>query len=660
MIKKVTNFLKEAIAVNNRPWPWERAIGAGVAMTLPILIGIWLGQLQYGLIAGLGGFTYLYAFPIPYAQLSKRLLFVALTIVTCSFLGSLLSPYPLAVAIVMGLIAGISLFIFNALRFIGPSAIFFVLIFALTADMSETDFAGALTRAGLVSLGALLSWIIAMSGFLLNPHRPEIRAIRRAYQQLITLSESIGTIQFQEEKYKTMGVFKESFDTLIAGELPWQPSETYRRLLHLAIEGNEYFLTILNNYSDESRPIDPEVIRYLKTIEAGINHKFLAKRDRNNYKNKGAMKEEKRDSSLLLPMLPASMTKITSYLERMEQALHASLTELQPVTLESKTKVKDLLVNAFDQNSLVFLTAIRFSIVTTIAALIAYSFDFTRSYWIPLSCVAVMSGESMIATLHRAIQRSIGTFIGIIIASSILYFKPSGYPVALFILFFTATIELFIVRNYGLAVIFITPNALLLAETITGGEFSFFHFSGARMIDVVIGSSIGIIGVLLMGKRSASVRIPRILMRTLRNQSQMILLLFSQKKVSTEKQIQARLIKMRTNLNNLMALYNAAIGEIPKKRELLEYYWPIIYSMEKLAFLLERATERSSRPILKEQDLASLLFLFETLANAAQYSEIEEIKSIPKIEGFDSIQREIDTLQQAFAYKQPLEKSITS
>lgn len=657
MMKKVTDLLKEAIAVNNRPWPWERAIGAGIAMTLPILIGIWLDQLQYGLIAGLGGFTYLYAFPIPYAQLSKRLLFVAITIVTCSFLGSILSPYPLAVAIVMGLIAGISLFIFNALRFIGPSAIFFVLIFALTADMAETDLIGALTRAGLVAIGALLSWIIAMSGFLLNPHRPEIRAIRRAYQQLTTFTESIGTDQFQEEKYKTMGVFKESFDTLIAGELPWQPSETYRRLLHLAIEGNEYFLTILNNCSDDNTAIDPELALYLQRslqkIESDIDHQFLNRKNRNILLHNRSKKDNSSTTADIdtpkLPTLSPSMAIITQQLKKMEQALHAPLAELEPVTLESKTSVKDLLVNAFDRNSLVFLTAIRFSVVTTMAALIAYSFDFTRSYWIPLSCVAVMSGESMIATLHRAIQRSIGTFIGIIIASSILYFKPSGYPIALFILFFTATIELFIIRNYGLAVIFITPNALLLAETITGGEFSFFHFSSARMIDIVIGSTIGIIGVLLMGKRSASVRIPRILMRTLRNQSQMILLLFSQEKASTERQIQARLIKMKTNLNNLMALYNAAIGEIPKKRELLEYYWPIIYSMEKLAFLLESAAEKPSRPILKEEDLASLLFLFETLANAAQYSEAEKIKLIPEIEGFDSIQREIDTLQQAFA-----------
>lgn len=94
MMKKVTDLLKEAIAVNNRPWPWERAIGAGIAMILPILIGIWLDQLQYGLIAGLGGFTYLYAFPIPYAQLSKRLLFVA--IIYCNLLFSRLNIIPLS------------------------------------------------------------------------------------------------------------------------------------------------------------------------------------------------------------------------------------------------------------------------------------------------------------------------------------------------------------------------------------------------------------------------------------------------------------------------------------------------------------------------------------------------------------------------------------
>ncbi len=630
--KKITTTLKEAIAVNNRPFPWERAIGAGISMALPIFMGIWLDQLQYGLIAGLGGFTYLYAFSLPYAHLSKRLLFVGVSIILSAFLGSLLSPYPLMVAIVMGLISGIMLFIFNALKFVGPSSIFFVLIFALTADMPETDFAGALFRASLVTLGAILSWFIAMSGFLINPHRPEIKIIQRAYQQLTKLTESVGTEQFSDQKYRTMSLFKETIDTLIAGELPWKPSATYKRLLHLAIEGNEYFLYLMNHYGDAKTPLPKECTEYLKSVETALKIRL---------KDKNRIIEPREVPALKDKALEAQLQDI-------EKVLTEPISALKPVKLESKTTIKDILGNAFDRNSLVFITALRFGVITTIAAMIAYSFDFTRSYWIPLSCVAVMAGESMIATFHRALQRSAGTFIGIIIASCILYFKPSGYPIALFILFFTATIELCIVKNYGLAVIFITPNALILAETITGGEFSFFHFSSARMIDVVIGSTIGIIGVLLMGKRSASVRIPRILMRTLRNQSQMTLLLFSKPQKSTEKQIQERLIKMRTNLANLTALYTAAIGEIPQNRNLIEYYWPIIYSMEKLAFLLESAAEIDNRPILVEQDLANILYLFETLANSASFSEIENMKTIPEIPGFEGIQREIDVLQRAF------------
>src|SRR5699024_1217263 len=112
--------------------------------------------------------------------------------------------------------------------------------------------------------------------------------------------------------------------------------------------------------------------------------------------------------------------------------------------------------------------------------------------------------------------------------------------------------------------------------------------------------------------------------------------------------IEARLVKMRTNLANLTALYDAAIGEIPKKRELIEYYWPIIYSMEKLAFLLERAAESKARPELSEYELATLLYLFETLANSARFDEMEAPKVIPTIPGFYSLEREIDTLQRAF------------
>ncbi len=626
-LQKARQIFKAAIAVNNRPFPWERAIGAALAMSLPIFMGLWFNQLQYGLMAGLGGFTYLYAFRLPYAHLAKRLLFVGLMIVLCAFLGSIVAPYPIAMIILIGLIATVMIFIFNALKFIGPSAIFFIMVFALTADMPITDLQGAFFRAGLVALGALLSWLIAMSGFLINPHRPEIKAVSNAYHQLHRFTASLGTDQFHDEKYKTMSLLRDTLEILMSGELPGSPSKTYQRLLHLTIVGNEYFLYLMSHYAEQKEKLPNECLALIEQIECVLKNNL------------------KKSSLFTIPQL--SDIALQNYYQTMANIINDPAENLKPISLEKRITIKEILLNTIDRNSLVFLTSIRFGIITSIATIIAHSFDFTRSYWIPLSCVAVMSGASMVATFHRALQRSMGTMLGIIIATAILHFHPSGYAVALSILLFTALTELFIVKNYGLAIIFITPNALILAETITGGEFSAFYFASARMIDVIIGSIIGLTGVILMGRRTASLRIPRIMMRTLRNQSQMLLLLFSQKTPSSHKQISDRIIKMRTNVTNLTALYDAASGEIPLKKALIEYYWPIIYSIEKIAFLLEHAAEMDHRNILTESEIASLIYLFEVLANSLQYNDPITIRPVPIISQFPTITQEIIALQNA-------------
>lgn len=623
------NIFREAMVVNNRSIPWGRAIGAAFTMTTPLFIGLLLGHFQLGLITGLGCFTYLYVFKIPYALLSKQLLFVGISMVFSALLGSLAAPYPIAVSIIMGLIAAFMIFVFNALKFVGPSALFFVLVFAINADMQHVDFLGALARAGFVGLGAVLSWLIAMSGFLISPHQPEIQSLYKSYNQLINLSKSVGTENFQQQKHLTMAALKEAEETLSAGQLPWSPSETYTRLLHLAYESNEYLIYLGNHYANSSKPLPSEVIEVLEEIELSIKHKL---------KIPTAYKE------IVLEDL-----SLQKRLQNMQKALKNPVSSLQPRATNYDYKVIDILANALDRNSLVFITALRFGIITIFAALIGYGFDFSRSYWISLSCVAVMSGSSMIATYYRAIQRSIGTIIGVMIASVILYFHPSGYSLACFIFFFTLLTELCMVKNYGLAIIFITPNAILLAATLTHSEFSFFHFSGVRIMDVLIGSAIGLTGVILMGKRSASSRIPKILMRSLRDQSQMFLLLFSAPKASSEQQIQARLIKMKTNLSNLTALYTAAIGEIPKNTALIEYYWPLLHSIEKLAFLLENAAINPNRPQLTDEELSKMLYLFETMANCARFDEPNQAIEIPKISGFYSLEREINTLQKIFS-----------
>ncbi len=277
--------------------------------------------------------------------------------------------------------------------------------------------------------------------------------------------------------------------------------------------------------------------------------------------------------------------------------------------------------------------------------MIAFEFDLARSYWVPLSCVAVMSGSTIVATYHRAIQRSIGTIVGILIAGVILAMQPSGFMIALFIMLLTSITELFIVKNYGLAALFFTPNALLMAESTTQQAFSFSYFASARLIDILIGSAIGLIGVWMVGRKSASTRLPHLIAKTIRSQAQFLIVLFSDQGEGFDASRSREKLKMRTNMVNLKTVYNTASGEIPVDQKALDYYWPVVFTVEQLGYLLESCSKEHERTALSDEKLSQLLFAFEKMANAINRKRSAEPRRIPEIEGYPGIQNEIKFLQ---------------
>lgn len=339
------------------------------------------------------------------------------------------------------------------------------------------------------------------------------------------------------------------------------------------------------------------------------------------------------------------VSQLFSIISRADSALHDSIIGLKEPIQFDRASLKTVLMGAFDKNSIVFISALRFGLITTIAAIIAFRFEFERSYWVPLSCVAVLSGATIVSTFHRSIQRFFGTLIGIVIAGFILSFHPAGLVIALLVLLLTFITELFIVKNYALATFFFTPNALLMAESTSHGLFSFSYFAQARLIDVVLGSMIGLAGVYMVGRRSASGRLPHLLGKTLRSQAQFLMVLFSDQGKGFDARKSRERIKMRTNINNLQTLYSTASGEIPANQQMLDNYGPVIFSAKQLGYLLENCSKASERPVHSDEKLAQLLFSFESMANAATRNVSPKQKVIPDIEGYPSIRKEIQFLQ---------------
>lgn len=619
--------IKQAFAVNKTPLPWMKAFSAGICAGLPVLIGYLLGSLEYGLIAGLGGLTYLYVFNIPYAFRAKKIFFALIGLSIAMGLGTFCAPYPFVSAFVVALIGSIGTFLFGALRITGPAAIFFVLAFLMATGM-PVDPSLAPLRAGLVFLGGAFSWVIGMIGWFNNPHGPEKVAVKKVYAELAAFIESAGTAEFDSAKQKIGASLKSVEELLISGYIPWRVSETFKHLVLLNQEANNVFLYVLENVGKLEGKLPNEIEATLRSISSKIDN-------------------IDKDEQEIIPLLEVPdnwLALLYAMVNEASMLLNEPLSNVQRVISISKPSLRVVLGGAFDKNSVVLLNTIRYGSVLFVAAIIAQSFDFNRSYWVTLSCAAVLSGATIMGTFHRAIQRSLGTIIGILIATAILYFQPDGYVIAITIFLLTFLTELAIVLNYGIAALFITSNALLLAESTTKIH-DISYLASARVFDVLIGCAIGLIGTLIMNRKSAASIVPHTMAKTIRSQQQFFLTLFSKESSLRKPEYSTELNKMQTNLTNLKIVYTTALGEIPRDKARLDRLYPAIHSIEQLGYLLDSSAKYKDRPILTDSELSQMLLVFETMAKSAEQELEFSKKSIPEVRGFNKIQTEVQRLQ---------------
>jgi hypothetical protein len=135
-----------------------------------------------------------------------------------------------------------------------------------------------------------------------------------------------------------------------------------------------------------------------------------------------------------------------------------------------------------------------FGLFMGLSLAVAFLLKLDNPYWIPISCLAVMQGSSTKHIGLRGTQRIIGTLIGLGITWLIAFGNPTTLFIVISIIFLQIIVEFLVVRNYTLAVVFITILTIFLAES--GGNLSAYtnQIFTARLVDIIIGSIIGIAG----------------------------------------------------------------------------------------------------------------------------------------------------------------------
>ncbi|UZE96150.1 FUSC family protein [Alkalimarinus alittae] len=154
----------------------------------------------------------------------------------------------------------------------------------------------------------------------------------------------------------------------------------------------------------------------------------------------------------------------------------------------------------------IFLESITIASFIAASYLLALWLGFDRPYWAPISCAAILQGVSFRAIQHRNIHRIVGTAIGMGLTWIIFSLDPSLWTLALLIFLLSLIIEILVTRNYGFAVIFITPLTIILAEA----QSASLDINGIvllRMTNVILGSFVGYLGGWLLNKEDLYCRL---------------------------------------------------------------------------------------------------------------------------------------------------------
>ncbi|MFK4807429.1 FUSC family protein [Microbacterium sp. ZW CA_36] len=139
----------------------------------------------------------------------------------------------------------------------------------------------------------------------------------------------------------------------------------------------------------------------------------------------------------------------------------------------------------------------RVAIATVVGIVVGLVLDPDRAYWIVGAAVAVIGvAADRRAAFSRGLHRMIGTILGAGVYLLLAQLPIPALWLALLLGVLQFTIELFIVRNYALALVFITPLVLLLTGAATGAVDT-VAVATERVIDTLAGAALGAVtGVL--------------------------------------------------------------------------------------------------------------------------------------------------------------------
>ncbi|KSU65920.1 FUSC family protein [Arthrobacter sp. NIO-1057] len=118
-------------------------------------------------------------------------------------------------------------------------------------------------------------------------------------------------------------------------------------------------------------------------------------------------------------------------------------------------------------------------------------------YWASLGAIAAVTGIDAYARVARGLQRSVGTCVGVVLTAAVLVFEPPIWVLLAVAIIGQICIELVILRNYAIGMVFMTVTALLMVHMVSPEPASSLLID--RVVMTALGAAVGAAQSIVIG-----------------------------------------------------------------------------------------------------------------------------------------------------------------
>ncbi|MGE4335888.1 MAG: FUSC family protein [Pigmentiphaga sp.] len=475
------SWLRELSHLNPARWRWGRSLRAALGIGLPLAIGLATGTLDYTLWIAMGTlFQSVGERDGPYQAIFRKIL-VSAPLGAAGYLLGYLSGLPWgAIVAIMVLVAFVCGIVSTYSAALSTGALQFLVMGAVAIGNPEIGqfwHASVLLLTGTVLYAAMLGVEI-----LIYPQRPQREMTTSLVQALGALARSRAAGEAFEAQRQQVTARHSALYALLM-QIRYHAAG---RNLHLestaaVLQRFDVLFPLLLSVDDkrELQAAADALDAMASAFAMGRNRPDAATTDQTP--------------------LGRAVAGLGDALWGAAAATLPSSSTMRPAVRQSRLAIH---VDRLNPGRDAILTALALALCTGLGYSMHWLDGKSHWYWVPMTIVIIMKPD-LGSIFARAIHRSVGTVVGVVIGATLLTLVPVG-PVFILLI---SLIALFLPwasqRSYALSALTLTPLVLVLIDFVSP-EAAGVHYATLRLVDTLLGSVIALVfGYLTWPKRHA-------------------------------------------------------------------------------------------------------------------------------------------------------------